>query len=57
MCSYSDRQYVTVPRFRSSVFKSVIHIGHSFVFDAPKIWNELPDDVRYQHQLPLSGKS
>ena len=22
------------------------HFGHSFAFEAPKIWNELPDDVR-----------
>ena len=51
-CSYStrrshpDRQYLTVPPFRSSVFKSVKHFDHSFAFDAPKIWNELPHDVR-----------
>ena len=50
-CSYStrrshpDRQYLTVPPFRSSVFKSVKHFDHSFAFDAPKIWNELPHDV------------
>ena len=51
-CSYStrrshpDHQYLTVPPFRSSVFKSVKHFDHSFAFDAPKIWNELPHDVR-----------
>ena len=51
-CSYSTRrshpelQYLTVPLFRSSVFKSVKHFDHSFAFDAPKIWNELPHDVR-----------
>ena len=51
-CSYStrrshpDHQYLTVPPFCSSVFKSVKHFDHSFVFDAPKIWNELPHDVR-----------
>ena len=50
-CAYSTRrsrpdcQYLTVPPFRSSVFKSVKHFDHSFVFDAPKIWNELPHDV------------
>ena len=50
-CSYSTRhshpdcQYLTVPPFRSSVFKSVKHFDHSFAFDAPKIWNELPHDV------------
>ena len=51
-CSYSTRrshpdcQYRTVPPFCSSVFKSVKHFDHSFAFDAPKIWNELPHDVR-----------
>ena len=45
-CSHPDHQYLTVPPFRSSVFKSVKHFDHSFAFDAPKIWNELPHDVR-----------
>ena len=44
-CSHPDHQYLTVPPFRSSVFKSVQHFDHSFDFDAPKIWNELPHDV------------
>ena len=44
--SHSDRQYLTVPPFRSSVFKSVKYFDHNFAFDAPKIWNELPHDVR-----------
>ena len=45
-CSHPDHQYLTVPPFRLSVFKSVKHFDHSFAFDAPKIWNELPHDVR-----------
>ena len=45
-CSHPDHQYLTVPPFRSSVFKSVKHFDHSFAFDAPKIWNELTHDVR-----------
>ena len=43
--SNPDRQYLTDPQFHSSVFKSVKHFGPSFAFDAPKIWNELPNDV------------
>ena len=43
---HPDRQYLTVPPFRPSVFKSVKHFDHSFAFDAPKIWNEFPHDVR-----------
>ena len=42
--SHPDPQYLTVPPFHSSVFKSVKHFGHSFAFDAPKIWNELPNE-------------
>ena len=45
-CSHPDRQYLTVPPFRSSVFKSVKHFDYSFVFGAPKIWSELPHGVR-----------
>ena len=44
--SHPDRQYLTAPPFHSSVFKSAKHFGHSFAFDAPKIWNDLPQDVR-----------
>ena len=50
-CSYSTRhshpdcQYLGVPAIHPSVFKSVKRFGHSFAFDAPKIWNELPYDV------------
>ena len=62
-CSYStrgshpDRQYLTVPPFHSSVFKSVKHFGHSFAFDAPKIWNELPMMCKVQVQLHPSERS
>ena len=44
--SHPDRQYLTVPPFYSSVFKSAKHFGHSFAFDAPKIWNDHPQEVR-----------
>ena len=44
--SHPDHQYLTVPPFHSSVLKSAKHFGHSFAFDAPKIWNDLPQDVR-----------
>ena len=44
--SHPDHQYLTVPPFHSSNFKSVKHFGHSFAFDAPKIWNVLHHDVR-----------
>ena len=63
-CSYStrhshpDHQYLTVPPFHSSVFKSVKHFGHSFAFDAPKIWNELLNDVHWATAVaPLHTKA
>ena len=40
--SHPDRQFLTVPPFHSSVFKLAKHFGHSFAFDAPKIWNDRP---------------
>ena len=35
-----------VPQFCPSVHKSKKHFGHSFAFDAPTVWNYLPDEVR-----------
>ena len=35
-----------VPQFCPSVHKSKKHFGHSFAFDAPMVWNDLPDEVR-----------
>ena len=35
-----------VPYFATSVCKSAKHFGLSFAYDAPKIWNVLPDDAR-----------
>ena len=37
--------FLIVPRFHSSSHKSAKHFGHSFVFDAPTLWNSLPVDV------------
>ena len=57
-CSYStrrshpDHQYITVPPFHSSVFKSVKYFDHSFAIDAPEIWNELPHDLCSASPLP-----
>ena len=51
-CSYStrhnhpDHQYLTVPSFHSSLYKSFKHFGHGFAFDDPNICNGLPKNVR-----------
>ena len=42
-------QIVNTLQFLLSIhqsFMSAKHFGHSFAFDAPKIWNDLPQDVR-----------
>ena len=44
--SQPDRQYLTMPPYHSSLYKSAKQFGLSFAFDGPKIWNDLPDDVR-----------
>ena len=33
------------PRIATLVYKSTKHFGLSFAYDAPMIWNDLPDDV------------
>ena len=43
--SQSDGMFLEVPHF-ASVFKSRKHFGLSFAYDAPMIWNNLPDEVR-----------
>ena len=43
--SQSDGMFLEVPHF-ASVFKSRKHFGLSFAYDAPMIWNDLPDEVR-----------
>ena len=42
--SQSDGMFLEVPHF-ASVFKSQKHFGLSFAYDAPMIWNDLPDEV------------
>ena len=43
--SQADGVFLEVPHFAPSVYKSYKHFGLSFAYDAPKIWNGLPDDV------------
>ena len=44
-----DKMFLDVPQHYPSVYKSNKHFGRSFVFDAPTVWNDLPDDV---HSAP-----
>ena len=52
-----DKRFLEVPQFYLSVHtKKKQHFGHSFAFDVPTLWNDLPDDVLLQ-LLPVSGKN
>ena len=48
--SQSDGIFLEVPHF-GSIFKSRKHFGLSFAYDAPMIWNDLPDEVRSANSL------
>ena len=37
--------FLVVPKFQPSVHKSSKQFGYSFAFDAPTLWNALPDDI------------
>ena len=47
--NHPDKRFLEVPQFCPSVHKSKNHFGHSFAFDAPAVWNHLPDEV---HSAP-----
>ena len=38
--------FIVVPKFQSTIYKSTRQFGFSFAFDAPTIWNALPNEVR-----------
>ena len=40
-----DGEFLVVPHFILSVHKSTKQFGFGFAYDAPKVWNELPDDI------------
>ena len=44
--NHPDKRLSEVPQFCPSVHKSKNNFGHSFAFDAPTVWNHLPDEVR-----------
>ena len=44
--SQSDGIILHVPQYQPSIYKSTKQFGLSFAYDASKIWNELPDNVR-----------
>ena len=44
--NHPDKRFLEVPQICPSVHKSKNHFGHSFAFDAPTVWNHLPNEVR-----------
>ena len=54
--SQSDGVILEIPQFAPSVHKSKKHFGFSFAFDAPKIWNGLPDEVKLASSLSYFRK-
>ena len=50
-CSQSGGNFLVIPKFCPSVHKSVKQIVNSFAFDAPTVWNALPDEIRASPSL------
>ena len=42
----SVANFLNVPKFQPSIHKSTKQFGFSFAFDAPTVWNSLPEDIR-----------
>ena len=49
--SQSGGNFLVIPKFYPSVHISVKQFGNSFAFDAPTIWNALPDEIRASPSL------
>ena len=44
--SQSVANFLNVPQFQPTIHKSTKQFGFSFAFDAPTVWNSLPEDIR-----------
>ena len=45
-CEILLKNFLNVPKFQPTIHKSTKQFGFSFTFDAPTIWNSLPEDIR-----------
>ena len=43
--SQSVANFLNVPKFQPTIHKSAKQFGFSFAFDAPTVWNSLPEDI------------
>ena len=41
----SVANFLNVPKFQPTIHKSTKQFGFSFAFDAPTVWNSLPEDI------------
>ena len=44
--SQSVANFLNVPKFQPKIYKSTKQFGFSFAFDAPTVWNSLPEEIR-----------
>ena len=44
--SQSVANFLNVPKFQPTIHKSTKQFGFSLAFDAPTVWNSLPEDIR-----------
>ena len=44
--SQSVANFLSVPKCQPTIHKSTKQFGFSFAFDAPTVWNSLPEDIR-----------
>ena len=51
-CSQSVANFLNVPKFQPTIHKSTKQFGFSFAFDAPTVWNSLPEDI---HASPTTA--
>ena len=49
--SQSGGNFLVIPKCYHSVHKSAKQFGNSFAFDAPTVWNALPDEVHASPSL------
>ena len=49
--SNPEKMFLKVPFYSSSVHKSKVHFNKSFSYDAPKLWNDLPLEIRTAPKL------
>ena len=54
--SQSDGNFLVIQNFYPSVHKSVKQFGNSFAFDAPTVWNALPDEIHASSSLAYFRK-